>query len=145
MIEFVLLLQAFSTISMVGLIWFVQIVHYPLFDRVGQQNFRGYESAHQTRTTLVVAPLMLTEAASAILVLAMWPTAQSSGLPWFGAALLAAIWASTFLLQVPAHEKLSRSYDARTHRWLVNSNWFRTFAWSLRGVLCCYMLIEVGS
>jgi hypothetical protein len=30
-----LLLQAFATFAMTGLIWFVQVVHYPLFRAVG--------------------------------------------------------------------------------------------------------------
>ena len=61
MLELILLLQAASTLAMVGLIWFVQIVHYPLFAQVGREGFSGYEQAHQNRTTFVVAPLMLVE------------------------------------------------------------------------------------
>ena len=57
MSAFVLYLHAASTLSMVGLIWFVQVVHYPLFARV-EQGFIAYEQIHQQRTTWVVAPLM---------------------------------------------------------------------------------------
>ena len=57
----VLLLQLLTTLAMFGLIWFVQIVHYPLFVRVGEPGFRDYAGLHATRTTYVVAPLMLVE------------------------------------------------------------------------------------
>ena len=30
-----------STLYMTGLIWFVHVVHYPLFSRVGWENFRA--------------------------------------------------------------------------------------------------------
>jgi hypothetical protein len=47
MTELVLLVHVFSTLSMVGLIWFVQIVHYPLFKMVGDDGFSEYERCHQ--------------------------------------------------------------------------------------------------
>lgn len=55
-----------ATLSMVGLIWFVQIVHYPLFAYVGAEKFIAYEAAHARLTTWVVAPPMLTEALTAL-------------------------------------------------------------------------------
>ncbi len=35
-----------ATLYMTGLIWFVQIVHYPLFARVGNAEFSAYEQRH---------------------------------------------------------------------------------------------------
>lgn len=40
----------FATAAMVGLIWFVQVVHYPLFASVGADGFTDYETAHRRRT-----------------------------------------------------------------------------------------------
>ena len=42
-----LLLNFASTWAMVGLIWLIQIVHYPLFSRVGADQFKLYEQEHQ--------------------------------------------------------------------------------------------------
>ena len=47
-----------STLFMTGLIWFVQVVHYPLFDRVGAARFVPYHAAHSRRTSWVVAAPM---------------------------------------------------------------------------------------
>ena len=47
---------------MTGLIWFVQVVHYPLFERVAVQIFASYQQAHQRLTTWVVAPALLVQA-----------------------------------------------------------------------------------
>ena len=40
-----------ATAAMTGLIWFVQVVHYPLFAAVGADQFVAYEVAHQRRTS----------------------------------------------------------------------------------------------
>ena len=41
------------TSALFGLIWIVQVVHYPLFGRVGREGFAAYESAHRGRKTIL--------------------------------------------------------------------------------------------
>jgi hypothetical protein len=65
----VLLAHAASTLVMVGVIWFVRVVHYPLFEQVGKAAFAAYETAHARLTTWVVAPTMLVEALTGGLLL----------------------------------------------------------------------------
>lgn len=137
----VLCTHAWATCGMAGLIWFVQIVHYPLMAKVGVEGYAAYQRSHEARTTWVVAPLMLIEAATSVALLWLM-RAQPWGvaIAWTGAGLLAVIWASTFLLQVPAHQQLGGGFDAQAHRRLVSSNWIRTFAWTARGVLAIVLL-----
>jgi hypothetical protein len=136
----VLLLHAASTLWMTGLIWFVQVVHYPLFALVGPSGFATYEHAHTTRTTLVVGPPMLLELATTVALLGLASDAVPRSAAWTGAALLAVIWLSTALLQVPQHSLLSFGFDARASEFLVQSNWVRTIGWSLRAVLALWLL-----
>lgn len=124
-----------STLFMVGLIWFVQLVHYPLFARVGERGFAAYELEHARRTGWVVIPPMLLEAASATLLLLAPPAAIGRAPFAVGFALLGVVWASTALLQVPRHRQLANGFDRSAHRALVLGNWIRTFAWSARGAL----------
>jgi hypothetical protein len=126
---------------MVGLIWFVQIVHYPLMNRVGSGIFKDYEALHLSRTTWVVVPLMLTELGTNLLLF-WFPAGLSRALLGFGLVLLSLIWLSTFFLQVPQHRRLSRGFDASTHRRLVRSNWFRTWLWTARGFWTLWLLKE---
>ena len=135
-----LLVQAASTLPLVGLIWTVQLVQYPLFARVGETAFADYHAGHAQRISWVVLPLMLAELISAGL-LAMRSDAPSSA--WLGAALVAVIWLSTFFLQVPRHGDLSRGFDAAAHAFLVSSNWLRTLAWSIRGALVLWWLSKL--
>ena len=52
--KFALLACLASTLFMTGLIWFVQVVHYPLFSEVEPGDFLRYHAAHPRRTTRVV-------------------------------------------------------------------------------------------
>lgn len=141
-------LQLAATLIMVGLIWFVQIVHYPLLGAVGGPEFARYEQAHVRQTGYVVIPPMLLELATAAAMLAWRPEGAPRWVPLVGIGLLAVVWASTFLLQAPAHGRLVDGFDAATHRLLVVSNWIRTAAWSARGGLlswvCCRLLSAGG-
>ena len=145
MAELILLTKAFATLAMVGLIWFVQVVHYPLFAKVGNSCFSEYEQSHQRRTTLVVAPFMLIEAATAIALMGFRPGGVSDVSVVLGVVLVGAIWLSTAFLQVPTHNRLSKSFSPLTHRTLVVSNWLRTTAWSARGFLVIWMTMEAIS
>lgn len=136
------MLNAAATWFMCGVIWFVQLVHYPLFRDYDRPAFRVVMLAHQTRTFRVVFPAMLVEFASAIALVVWVPVGVPGWMPWLGAALVG-IWGfATALVQVPAHGRLAAGgFDVNLHRRLVISNWLRTAAWSLRGVLCVAMLV----
>ncbi|MEO1450543.1 MAG: hypothetical protein AAFV07_13525 [Bacteroidota bacterium] len=121
---------------MTGIIWFVQMVHYPLFAAVGALAFAQYESLHRTATSLLVGPLMLVELGTGVLLLFGKPAGLPVWVPWTGLVLLGCIWGSTFFIQVPLHDQLLNGQEGIAIRRLVSSNWIRTIAWSLRlGVL----------
>ncbi len=59
--------HADATCAMAGLIWFVQIVHYPLFGAVPPAAFARYENLNTQLTNRVVAPTMGIELSRAAL------------------------------------------------------------------------------
>ena len=132
--KLILLTQVFSTLFMVGLIWFVQIVHYPLYANVGREQFAEYEALHNRLTTWVVGPAMLVEMVTAVALLRYAPNASTS-LSWLGLGLLIVIWISTATWSVPAHDALTAGFSAGAWQKLVSTNWIRTVAWSLRGII----------
>ena len=132
-------IQAFSTLALVGLIWTIQVVHYPLFGHVGERQYAEYQVQHMRRITWVVGPLMLVEAASSLLLLILAP---SDPLAIAGFGLVVVIWLSTVCLQMPCHSKLARGFDAEALAKLVGSNWIRTLAWTARGVIVLAMLVN---
>jgi len=135
-----LIVHAAATWALCGLIWIVQLVHYPLFALVGDRAFPGYQAAHTRRITPLVAPLMGAELVTGGL-LALEPVAGvDATLMRVGFALIVALWLSTAFLQVPCHARLERSFDARAHRRLVGTNWLRTALWTVRAVMVAVAL-----
>ncbi len=135
------LTQAAATWALVGLIWTIQLVHYPLFDKVGDDVFRSYHAWHLKRILWVVAPLMFCELLTALTLLIIGARQL-----WFLVSLVPLIflWFSTGLIQVPLHNRLSSGFNAESHRRLVRSNWGRTVAWTLRGVCLLYGLATLS-
>lgn len=131
--------HAVPTLYLCGLIWFVQVAHYPLFPAVGAAHIVAYERRYTPRVTAVVLPAMLAEA---VLAVWLWTVAPASAGPWplLGLLLLATVWASTFLLQVPCHRTLAQRADPVAMRRLVQSNWLRTAAWTGRGAIAVRLL-----
>lgn len=135
------MVHAGATWFMTGLIWFVQIVHYPLMEAVPEDAFTDYQKLHQRRTTWIVGPVMLVEAGSAVLL--AWSSHRVfAGLPlaWTGLALLALIWVSTFAVQVPLHARLALGFEWPVWHRLVVTNWLRTLTWTLRAGIAVLLL-----
>ncbi len=139
--DLLLIAQAIASGAMCGVIWFVQVVHYPLFARVEGAGSAAYAHENQSRTGRVVIPFMLVEGLTAA-ALAWQPPA---GVPFpvavVGLALVAVLWVSTALVQMPLHARLAREGEApAVVAALVRSNWLRTALWSARAALSVWML-----
>lgn len=140
MTSLVFVVHLVATLAMVGVIWVVQLVHYPLFSGVGADGWAAYEVGHQQRITWVVGPLMLLELATAVLLVLDRPAAMPMAAAVAGAALVGAIWASTAFVQVPLHNALGGAFDAEAHARLVGTNWVRTLLWTARGGLLAWVV-----
>ena len=141
----VFVVNLLATWYLVGLIWTIQIVHYNLFDRVGAEGFKQYESDHGRLITPIVGPPMLIEIATAAMLLAVAPTGFSRWAAIAGLVMVILIWLSTALIQVPCHSRLLNGFDQATYRTLVMTNWIRTVLWSARGALMGYFLLRILS
>jgi hypothetical protein len=124
-----------ATLFLVGLIWVVQLVHYPLFAQVGAEHFRGYWQGHTRLIIWLVAPSMLIEGVTGALLFVVRPPGLSLPVLAVAFGLVVLNWLSTWLIQIPLHERLGQRFDPAILRRLVLTNWLRTAAWSLRGLL----------
>lgn len=134
----VIVANAAATWALVGLIWMIQVVQYPLFERVGRDAFAAYHAGHSSRIAMVVVPLMLVEFALA----AWWALRSRRRVAWVGLGLVVVAWFSTFALQVPAHGVLAAGFDQPTWEFLVATNWLRTVAWTVRAVVLGVLLVK---
>ncbi len=135
-----LLAHTAATLLMLGVIWTVQLVHYPLFTHVGLDAFPHYHARHVGAITWVVGPAMLVELGTGFLLLLQGPERIPSGAWLLGLALLGVAWGTTACASVPMHNKLAAGFDAHAHTLLVSTNWARTLAWSLRAALVLWIM-----
>ena len=59
----------------------VQVVHYPLFSKVGEAGFTAYEAAHTRLISYIVGPPMLVEGVCALILLFAPPDGLDRWLP----------------------------------------------------------------
>jgi hypothetical protein len=112
--------------ALAGLIWTIQLVHYPLFALVGAREWPRYEAEHQRRITRLVAPLMLANVGLALAVLAEHPSASRV----LNAGLAIGVLIATGFLFAPMHRRLENRAGTSAVRVLVRANWGRTAAWT---------------
>jgi hypothetical protein len=143
MIDAVLIANLVASCVMTGVIWFVQHVHYPLLAQVEMGQAVAVAKEHQRRTGHVVALPMAVEGLTTLALLAQQPVGVTWYLPWIGAILLAVALGCTVFLSVPLHAKMATNPDAQVGAKLVATNWPRTFAWSLRSVVCVVMVAQM--
>lgn len=135
-----LLLCLFSTLYNVGVIWFLQLNHYPLYAKVGCGEFRDYMTTHNRRILLpIVLPSIIALAASLLL---LWQ--RPFGVPIWGVSAIIffnlVILLSTISVQGKAHNALARDgYSESLVQKIIHTNWIRTAAWTINGLLLIWM------
>ncbi len=142
--NFVFILHSCATFFMCGLIWFVQIVHYPLFSSVATEKFTKYEKLNMRLTTRVVVPPMIIELVTGCTLLWKRPDFLPEVFLWSSLLLLAVVWLSTAILQAPKHNLLALGFNKKIHRSLVLTNWIRTAGWTCRSLLWVYVLKDTA-
>ena len=125
-----LIIHLIATSVMVGVIWIIQLVHYPSFHFIELKQYTTFQRFHMSRISYVVFPAMLTELFTLILFIISTDKVDSfisiSGL------LLILIWLMTAVFFSGAHQKLTLGYNKTIVDKLVKLNWGRTLLWTLR-------------
>jgi hypothetical protein len=141
LLDMAILVHLLATVYMAGVIWFVQVVHYPMFSGFSEfsefagTEFRSCAIRHQRLTARVVLLPMVIEITTGIWLAIAHHNSATAMWWWIALALIGVIWWSTFAIQVPLHQTLARGFQPAAHQRLVTSNWVRTVAWSVRAVL----------
>lgn len=124
------LVHLFSSAALFLLIWFVQIVHYPLFRFLDKENFTNGMIFHQRSISYIVMPLMIAE-----LIVSLYHAYLGEELSYPILAIVIIIWLTTFFISVPLHNKLLVEKDTAVIEQLISSNWIRTLLWTLKALL----------
>ena len=128
---------------MAGVLWVIQVVHYPLLGEVADDSITRIATKHQGLVTWVVGPVMVVEASSSLLLLFRSPTeAIVPSLIAFG--LLVTAVSVTVFQAVPLHSKIA-ACQAYLIAKLGRINLTRTVAWTLRipfGTIVAYQVLN---
>ena len=125
-----------------GLIWTVQVVHYPSFGQVPKDAWAAFHDAHTRRMSYVVMVPMVIELGLALWLAWVGRTDLPGGAGWWSLALVTLVWAATFFISVPFHNRLAQGYDYIAIDGLTRTNWLRTLAWTVRAVLLGWLLVR---
>ena len=116
------MMTVLSTASF-ALIWYVQLVSYPLFHYVGEHQWPAYHMQHTRRITWIMGPLMLLQLAVATLL--------AFSQIWWDLILVSLVFILTFFWAVPLHNRLASQWDKKNIENLIRSNLFRALIWTL--------------
>ena len=128
-----LILHLIATSVMVGVIWVIQLVHYPSFHFVELKQYTTFQRFHMARISYGVIPAMLNELFTLILI--VFSMDQIDTLVVASAILLIFIWLMTAVFFSGVHQKLTLGYDQTVVDKLIKLNWGRTLLWTLRLLL----------
>ncbi len=131
----------FSSFFLCGLIWCVQLVHYPFFLRTAKAHFADHIRFHKIRISWIVVPVMVTELTSSAILAFRSETFTNWHIA--GLSIVILIWLVTFLVQVPLHTKLSDGYNESTVKKLVHTNWIRTLLWTVKSLSSLFILYSL--
>lgn len=139
-----LLLINFSLSAILcGLIWTIQIVHYPSFLDVGADEYLTFQQNHMRNISLVVFPLMLLELAAGIYLQVQYVSFTLHWPVFLATFLLLLTWIITIFFASPLHSQLvSQGYDAQNIQKLISINWWRTLAWTGRTIILFVLLLK---
>ena len=134
-----------ATLFMVGLIWTIHYVHYPLFANVGESTYVSFQSEHVERIGKLLFVPWLTEGITllGILALAFLGGHKALRVPAVinGAAMAVVLVISGFW-SAPAHAKLADGFDKSLHDQLMTVNLIRTLAWTVCGICAVWIVLS---
>ena len=120
---------------MVGIIWVIQLLHYPAFHFINESDYVEFQHFHMQRISFIVVPVMILELFSAFMLVYY----LRSNLLILCLIILLFIWLITFVFFTKLHQSLLGGYDKIIVDKLVQINWSRTVLWSLRLIILIYI------
>ena len=124
-----------STSLMVGIIWVIQLLHYPTFHFIKESDYVEFQHFHMQRISFIVVPVMIMELLSGFMLVYYF----RSNLLILCLIILLFIWLITFVFFTKLHQSLLDGYDKKIVDKLVKINWSRTVLWSLRLIILIYI------
>ena len=139
--NFVLLGHLIFTSIMTGVIWVIQIVHYPSFHFIEKELYTAFQKFHMNKISIIVIPIMLAELITGMML--FLDKSSKSPILIISFVILVLIWLITGVFFSKAHNELIAGYQELVINQLVAMNWIRTLLWTLRLLLLtCFVYLH---
>lgn len=134
-----LILNLILSATLFGVIWMIQLVVYPGFRWLAEDNWNKYHNEYTGFVMWIVMPLMLVEFG-----LNGWLVLRSGiNGDWFLPFMMVlTVWLSTFFIQIPQHNQLTQGKDDAVIQKLIRGNWIRTLVWSFKLIYISFLVYE---
>jgi len=139
--NFVLLGHLIFTSIMTGVIWVIQIVHYPSFHFIEKELYTAFQKFHMNKISIIVIPIMLAELITGMML--FLDKSSKSSFLIISFLILILIWLITGVFFTKVHNELIAGYQELVVNQLVAMNWIRTLLWTLRLLLLtCFVYLH---
>jgi hypothetical protein len=122
---------------MCGVIWVIQLIHYPSFAYINPAQFVEAHERHTSLMGIIVGPVMILE-----LLAGLWLVSHKiTDFSLLNLGIIALLWFFTFFVSVPLHNQLAAGFNPVIIQKLVTTNWPRTILWTAKVGLTSYWLM----
>ena len=137
MFDDLLMIHIISTSIMVGVIWVMQLVHYPSFKYVKESDYIIFQKYHMSNISYIVFPVMFTELITALLI---FFSGEKSLFFVLSLICLFLIWVITGVLFTKYHSILKEGKDLMIIEKMIKANWIRALLWTMRLIMILFVI-----
>lgn len=135
---FIFLIQVVFSLYLLGAIWFIQIVHYPLFIYLKFDSTHNPFSFQHSRSGIALMIAMILELISALILLFIpYPNFLNVLILFIFSVLT---WITTLTIQIPSQNLLKNERNENVIFRLIWTNWLRTALWTLKAIYIFFLL-----
>ena len=131
------MIHIISTSIMVGVIWVIQLVHYPSFKYVNESDYINFQKYHMSNISYIVFPVMFTELITALIILFF---GEKSLFFVLSLICLFLIWVFTGVLFTKYHSILKEGKDLMIIEKMIKANWIRALLWTMRLIMILFVI-----
>ncbi len=136
-----LMIHIISTSIMVGVIWVIQLVHYPSFKYVNESDYIIFQKYHMSNISYIVFPVMFTELITALIILFF---GEKSLFFVLSLICLFLIWVITGVLFTKYHSILKEGKDLMIIEKMIKANWIRALLWTMRLIMILFVIPQIN-
>ena len=136
----VFITHCIATYIMVGVIWVIQLVHYPSFHFIDKKKYKSFQNFHMNKISYIVLPTMLVELFTGFIIFFDFSFIQGDFIFYISIFFLLCIWAITGFVFTKLHNELLKGYDELLIQKIIKWNWSRTLLWTFRIFILSFIL-----